>query len=224
MFEYSKSLFSPIKRIKSCSNFSAGFNLIGKKCNKHPSPDKAMLVMIIGVCRRGKLFYCEDSQSYPNIKDKESWIPGYEILLVNQKASFLLPARMWAGARWLSGPHWGCIRGWWVYVRCPQGGWRCPKGAHKVPTRWVEVPQRCPKGAHFRVVYTCVPNYFSSKHNASYHWFSELEENIFARTREAHVKKRCQTDLACNATLVIFFPIRISSWQGYTKSGSPDTY
>ena len=70
-------------------------------------------------------------------------------------------------------------------------------GAQKVPTR-------CPKGAHFRVVYTCVPNYFSSKHNASYHRFSELEENIFARTREAHVKKSCKTDLACNATLIIF--------------------
>ena len=70
-------------------------------------------------------------------------------------------------------------------------------GAQKVPTR-------CPKGAQFRDVYTCVPNYFSSKHNASYRWFSELEENIFARTREAHVKKSCQTDLACNATLIIF--------------------
>ena len=85
-----------------------------------------------------------------------------------------------------------------------------------VPTRWVEVPKRCPQGAHKvpkrcpipRCLHLCA-QLFQFKAQCldimpSYHRLSELEENIFARTREAHVKKSCQTDLACNATLIIF--------------------
>ena len=98
-----------------------------------------------------------------------------------------------------------------------------------VPTRWVEVPKRCPQGAQ-KVPKRCP--FPSCLHLCAqfFQFKAQCLVSLVFRIRRKHICKdkrsTCEKVLPYWFALqrLLFFPIRINSWQGCTKSGSPDTY